>query len=311
MRKKSLECVYLLAKQQNLGEKVVFIGSDLGPGVMENFKEEFPNKFFMEGISEQHVVGMASGLAMDGFVPYVNTISTFLTRRCYEQIAIDVCLHNLPVRLIGNGGGFVYAPLGPTHQATDDIALMRNLPNMTIISPADAYEMEKLMMQTLTWRSPIYIRLAKGGDQIIGSSRHQYEIGKGVIYKEPIDGLFITTGVMAQKAIKAIEDLSNESIDVGLLHLHTIKPLDEKLIKKYLNKIQNIIVVEEHSSIGGLGSAILELSQNYKINNNNIERICIPDVFNDKYGSQEELFKHYGLDSDNLTKKMKSLVKSE
>ena len=137
-------------------------------------------------------------MAMDGFVPYVNTISTFLTRRCYEQICIDVCLHDLPVRLIGNGGGLVYAPLGPTHQAIDDIALMRNLPNMTIISPCDAYEMEKLMMQTLNWKHPIYIRLAKGGDEIIGNTNQNYKIGKGIVYKEAKDGLFITTGIMAQ-----------------------------------------------------------------------------------------------------------------
>ena len=311
MRKKSLECVYELAKTHTLGNKVVFIGSDLGPGVMQNFKKDFPKRFFMEGISEQHVIGMAAGMAMDGFVPYVNTISTFLTRRCYEQICIDVCLHNLPVRLIGNGGGLVYAPLGPTHQATDDIALMRNLPNMTIIAPCDAYEMEKLMMQTLNWKHPTYIRLAKGGDEIIGNANQNYQIGKGVVYKEAKDGLFITTGIMAQKALKAAFDLDSEYMKVGLLHLPTIKPLDEDLIIQLLDKTKNIIVVEEHSVIGGLGSSILELISKKNIKDKNIITIGLPDVFNDKYGNQEELLNYYDLNSKSLTEKMKALISDD
>ena len=307
MRKKSLECVYKLAKYNNHGKKVVFIGSDLGPGIMDDFKKDFPERFFMEGISEQHVIGMAAGMAIDGFIPYVNTISTFLTRRCYEQICIDVCLHNLPVRLIGNGGGLVYAPLGPTHQATDDIALMRNLPNMTIIAPCDSYEMEMLMLQSLELKNPMYVRLAKGGDEIIGNSNYEYKIGKGVVYKEPIDGLFITTGIMAQKALKAISELNSQSIKVGLLHLHTVKPLDKEIIVKYFKKIKNIIIAEEHSEIGGLGSAIIEMAVKNKLNNN-IKTLGLPDTFNDKYGNQEELLNHYGLNKNRLINEMKTLI---
>ncbi|MBL6665351.1 MAG: transketolase, partial [Rickettsiales bacterium] len=126
MRKTSLDCVYQLAK---IDERVVFVGSDLGPGVLDEFKNEFPDRFFMEGIAEQHAVGMAAGLAMEGFVPYVNTIATFLTRRCFEQNVLDLGLHNTNVRLIANGGGVVYAPLGPTHLAIEDIAIMRSIPN--------------------------------------------------------------------------------------------------------------------------------------------------------------------------------------
>ncbi|HIE84063.1 MAG TPA: transketolase, partial [Dehalococcoidia bacterium] len=118
MRKTSLECVYQLAKTD---ERVIFIGSDLGVGVLDDMRKQFPDRWFMEGISEQHIIGMAAGLALEGFIPYVNTIATFLTRRCYEQLVIDVGLHRLPLRLIGNGGGAVYAPLGPTHQAIEDI----------------------------------------------------------------------------------------------------------------------------------------------------------------------------------------------
>ena len=130
MRGTALECVSELAAQD---ERIFFIGSDLGKGTAQSFRDGYPDRFFMEGISEANLIGMAAGLAFEGKIPYVNTIATFLTRRCLEQVAVDLCMHNLPVRLISNGGGMVYAPLGPTHLAIEDIALMRALPNMTII----------------------------------------------------------------------------------------------------------------------------------------------------------------------------------
>ena len=126
-------------------DRVVFIGSDLSPGLLGNMKKAYPDRWFMEGVAEANVIGMAAGMAMEGYVPYVNTIATFITRRCYEQVAVDLCLHNLNVRLIGNGGGLVYAPLGPTHLAIEDISIFRALPNMTVVAVADAEEMKRLM----------------------------------------------------------------------------------------------------------------------------------------------------------------------
>ena len=151
MRKTCLDLIYKIAKKD---KKVIFIGSDLGPGVLNEFKKKIPSRFFMEGVSEQSIVGLSAGLAIEGYKPYINTISTFLTRRCYEQIVVDLCMHNLPVKLIGNGGGLVYAPLGPTHQATEDIAILRVLPNISIIAPSDAVEMEELMKQTVNLKGP-------------------------------------------------------------------------------------------------------------------------------------------------------------
>ena len=138
MRKSCLDTIYDLAK---IDSKILFIGSDLGPRVLDEFKKNIPDRFLMEGVSERSIIGMSAGLALEGFKPYVNTIATFITRRCFEQIIVDLCLHNLSVRLIGNGGGLVYAPLGPTHQAIEDISILRVLPNMTILAPCDAIEM--------------------------------------------------------------------------------------------------------------------------------------------------------------------------
>src|SRR6266508_3911931 len=142
MRKRSLDMVHTLAKRD---ERVVFIGSDLSPNLLGEMKKEFPSRYYMEGIAEANIIGMAAGMAMDGFVPYVNTIATFITRRCYEQVAVDLCLHDLPVRLIGHCGGFVFAPLGPTHEAIEDIAIMRALPNMAVTAVCDAEEMKSFM----------------------------------------------------------------------------------------------------------------------------------------------------------------------
>ena len=308
MRKASLNTIYRLAKED---KRVIFLGSDLGPGVLEDFKKDIPDRFLMEGIAEQHIIGMSAGLAMDGFVPYVNTIATFLTRRCFEQIAVDLCLHDLPVKLIANGGGYVYAPLGPTHQAIEDIAILRSLPNMTIIVPCDAIEMEKVIEATLNWPHPVYVRLAKGGDEIISNKQTEMKIGKGVIFKEPGEGLFITTGVMTQLALDASNKLLEEGYPVGVLHLHTIKPLDHKILESILPSVKVVITVEEHSLIGGLGSSILEFcSDNLNSCVKKISRLGLPDKFSQHYGNQEALLDLVGLTKENLFSTMKQKLEN-
>jgi len=302
MRRVCLQSVHELAIKD---ERVVFIGSDLGPGTLDEMAKDIPERFFMEGISEQHIIGMSAGMAMEGFIPFVNTIASFLTRRCYEQIAMDLCLHDLPVRLIGNGGGVVYAPLGPTHLAIEDIAIMRALPNMTVIAPCDADEMGRLMRKTLDWPHPIYIRLAKGGDKIV--SKDEFEIGKAIILREPGDGLFITTGVMTQLALEAAERLKTDfGIKCGVLHIHTVKPIDSEALMHWLPKVNAVVTVEEHTRIGGLGSAVLEFcSDEMSEQAAKITRIGIPDQFSENYGSQNSLLEHWGITSESLCDSMR------
>ncbi len=304
MRKEALDSVYALAKND---KRVIFIGSDLGPGVLKNMKNEMPERFFMEGVSEQHIVGMAAGLAMEGFIPYVNTIATFLSRRCFEQVAMDLCLQDLPVRLISNGAGGVYAPLGPTHLAVEDIAIMRALPNMTIVCPCDANEMNRFMLKTLDWPHPIYIRLAKGGDKIVSDESAVFEIGKSILMKNGKDGLFISTGVMTQLALEASEKLENEGIYCGVLHMHTIKPIDENSLLNLIPNFKAVVTIEEHTRIGGLGSAILEFcSDSISKHTHKIFRIGIPDKFAEQYGSQNSLLEHWGITVQNIIASMKN-----
>jgi len=306
MRNTCLNEIYRLAKDS---KDIIFIGSDLGAGTLSNMKSDLPDQFIMEGISEQHIIGMSSGLAMEGFIPYVNSIAPFLTRRCYEQILVDLCLHDLPVRLIANGGGVVYAPLGPTHLAVEDIAILRAIPNMTIIAPCDADEMLRLMPKTVDYQHPIYIRLAKGGDKIVSQDDNGFEIGKAIILREPGDGLFITTGVMTQKAMEAANQLADEGIECGILHMHTIKPLDEDALSVLIPKVQAVVTVEEHIRTGGLGSAVLEFcNDSLPDHTTKIRRIGIPDRFSDKYGSQEELLEYWGITVESMKKMMKSTI---
>jgi len=242
-------------------------------------------------------------------VPYVNTIATFLTRRCYEQVALDVCLQNLPVRLISNGGGLVYAPLGPTHLAVEDIAIMRALPNMTVVCPCDADEMSRFMEQTVDWPYPIYIRLAKGYDEVISQESFGFEIGKAIVMKEPQQGVFITTGVMTQIALKAIEVLEKDGLQCGLIHMHTVKPLDEAVLAQWLPKVDAAVTVEEHTRIGGLGSAVLEYCSDQAPElSSKVYRIGLPDKFADKYGSQDLLLEYMGISIESLCEAMRKKI---
>lgn len=305
MRKTSLDMVYELAKRD---PRVVFIGSDLGPDTLKNLKAEFPRQFLMEGVSEANIVTMAAGMAMEGKIPYINTIATFLSRRCFEQIVLDLGLHNTKVRLIASGGGMVYAPLGPTHLATDDIAILRAVPNMTIIAPADADEMRRLMLQTVDIDGPIYIRLGKGGDPIVSRDDLECRIGKAIPMRDGKDALLITTGVCLQVALEAAEALAAKSIQTSVLHLHTVKPLDKETILSRARTAPVIVTVEEHTVIGGLGSAVAELLAEADFDQpKRFRRIGIPDVFPDQYGSQASLMARYGITSEKVAETVAKL----
>jgi transketolase len=307
MRKMCLDCVYELAKKD---KRVVFIGSDIGAGTLDKFKKDMPDRFFMEGISEANIVGMAAGMAKEGFIIYINTIATFITRRSFEQDVLDLGLHNLPVRLLGSGGGLVYAPLGPTHLAIDDIAIMRTIPNMTVVAPADATEMERLMMQTVDYPGPIYVRIAKGGDPIVTPKSEKFTIGKAVPIRQGNDALIITTGITLKLALEAAEILNRKKIDAAILHLPTIKPLDKKTIIKWMEKVKTIITVEEHTIIGGLGSAICEIIATADFPKpKKFIPVALPDAFPQGYGNQAGMMERYGISTAEIVKKLRQAIR--
>ncbi len=311
MRRTCVDAVHQLACRD---ERVVFIGSDLSPGLLAEMKEQFPLRHYMEGVSEANFVGMAAGMAMEGFIPYINTIATFITRRCYEQVAVDVCMHNLPVRMIANGGGLVYAPLGPTHIAIEDIAIMRVLPNMTIVAPADAEEMRRFMDISLDWPGPIYIRLAKGGDPVVTNPEDCFEIGRGYHLRHANGGwfgpvLFATTGVATTRALSAAEFLEQDGIAANVLHLPTVKPLDDELVLRLAERAPLIVTVEEGTLVGGLGSAVTDLVTNRMSGRvPPIRRLGVPDAFLRDYGTQDSLMESCGLEPEQIWATVKDTV---
>jgi transketolase len=299
MRKTCLDLVYELAKND---PRIFFIGSDLGAGALQQFKEEMPDRYFMEGVSEANIIGMAAGLALEGKIVYVNTIATFITRRCFEQVALDLCLHNVKVRLIGSGGGLVYAPLGPTHLAIEDIAILRALPGMSIIAPADAEEMRRLMPATVDHPGPIYIRLAKGGDPIVTDGTIPFEIGKAFVMREGADALIVSTGILLKPALDAAEALRGNGVEAAVLHVPTLKPLDMDAIVRMAAGVPVIVTAEEHST-EVVSEANFSSPKRFK-------RIGIPDVFPDQYGSQDSLMAHYGITAQTISKTVEELIGS-
>jgi len=308
MRMTCLNMIHTLAQRD---PRPVFIGSDLSPGLLGAMQKEMPKRYYMEGITEANVIGMAAGMAMDGFMPYVNTIATFITRRCYEQVAVDLCLHNLPVRLIGNGGGLVYAPLGPTHLAIEDIAIMRVLPNMAVVAVCDAEEMVRLMDRTLDWPGPLYIRLAKGGDPVVSDARNGFEIGKAIPMRRAKRGgvSLMATGVMTTNCLAAADILERDGIDASVLHVHTVKPLDEGAVLEQAADARLVVTVEEGVAVGGFGSAVTDLLvERLARSMPPMLRLALPDAFPTKYGVQNDQFQVFGLTPEQIAASVRSAL---
>jgi len=296
MRADALNLVYELARED---DRVVFIGSDLGPGVLANMREEMPERFFMEGVNEAAIVGMAAGMAAEGRVVYVNTIAPFFTRRALEQIAMDVCLHNHDVRLIANGGGLVYAPLGPTHMAIEDLATMRLLPNMRVLAPADAPEMVRQMRALHGTKGPAYIRVAKGNEPDV-TPEYAAEIGKPVLVRDGGDALVITTGVTLQTALAA-------DTDAAILHCPWIKPFDFSALDAALVGRRAMVTVEEHVTTGGVGGLVAEWLCESRHAGVPFKRLGLPDEYPDQYGSQAGLMRHYGITPEAISAALEGL----
>jgi len=301
LRKTALNTVYKLARANS---RIIFIGSDLGYGTLQDMQKELPGQFFMEGISEQHIVGFAAGLAKEGFIPFINTIANFFTRRALDQIIIDVALHNLPVKFLASGGGMVYAPLGPTHTATDDFAHMLAIPNMNVFSPCDAIEMENLVIDESARGGPAYIRFGKGGEKIVSRDLNPYKSPfiktMGDLNSEYV---IISTGVLTQVAIDSFNK-SNTSRQPFVVHLPRLNLLKETQLHELIRDRKKVIVLEEHQPTGGLFSQILHYLHENHIDSRNFDAISLPDKFIRNYGNQNDHFNNWGITADIVSKKM-------
>ena len=225
-------------------------------------------------------------------------------------MALDLCLHNANVRLIASGGGLVYAPLGPTHEAIDDLAIFRALPRMTILAPADADEMRRLMPLTVEHSGPIYIRLGKGGDPIVTNDHVPFRIGKAIPMRDGSDALIVTTGVMLKPALDAAGLLQNDGVEAAVLHTPTVKPFDTETVIELAARVPVVVSLEEHNVIGGLGSAVAEAVAEANFETpKRFKRLGLPDVFPDQYGSQASLMARYGLTAERVARTVRELLR--
>lgn len=294
----------LVSKNKN----IYLLTGDLGFSVFDEFKEKFPDNYINVGLSEANMIGMAAGMAMSGKQVFVYSIIPFVTFRCLEQIRDDICLQNLPVKIIGVGEGFSYGTSGPTHHSIEDIGVMSSLPNLVVISPGDPVEVEKIIEQSLELSSPCYIRLGKSGEENVNLPEVNLKIGKGNIIRKGKDVAILATGNMLSSAVKVANALEEEGISSMVISLHTIKPLDEFLLKDISTYIKQIFILEEHISSCGLGSrvAFFYSKENIKVD---LTFIGLSDNFVTLVGNQEFLRKTYELDVESIKDKIISKLR--
>lgn len=279
---------------------VVVLEADLGNATKSNaFKEVAPERYFNMGISEQDLIGTAAGFAAAGKIPLASTFAVFATGRAFEQIRNSVCYPKLNVKICATHAGLTVGADGGSHQAIEDISLMRTLPNMTVINPADAKEAEAAVLAAIDYQGPVYIRLGRAETKDIHDDSYHFEWGKAEVLRQGSDVSIFATGIMTAKALDAAETLATRGIQAEVINVHTIKPLDEETVIASAKKTGKVVTVEEHSIIGGLGSAVAEV----------LARQCptkqafvgVQDSFGES-GSPDDLLEKYGLTAEAIVK---------
>ena len=290
-----------LVKLGEENEKIVVLDADLAGATKTNlFAKEFPNRFFDMGIAEANMLGTAAGLATCEKIPYASTFAVFAAGRGYDQIRNSICYPNLNVKICATHAGITVGEDGATHQMLEDISLMRTLPNMIVISPSDDVQTRWVIQEISQIKGPVYVRLARLATPVIYKKEQKFEIGKAIQIGEGTDGTVFATGVMVAEAIKAQEELKQQGIAIRVVDVHTIKPIDRKMILKCAKETKKLVSVEDHSIIGGLGSAISEvLTDEYPVK---LERMGMQDIFG-KSGKAEDLMEYFGLTRKGIVKK--------
>lgn len=297
-----------LLKAGEEDERIVGLCADLTESTqMHLFRDKFPKRYVQIGVAEQNLATVASGMAAMGKIPFITSYAMFSPGRNWEQIRTTICYNNRPVKIAGSHAGISVGPDGGTHQAVEDMAIMRVIPNMTVISPCDSIEAEKATIAAAKTDSPTYIRLAREKTPVMTTLETPFEIGKGQIFWEgenPVVGI-IATGALVHKALMVAKELEKE-IPVKVLNLSTIKPLDEESIISLAKETSAIVTVEEHQIRGGMGSAVAEcLSKNHSVS---IEFIGVDDKFGQS-GEPEELIEHYGMGVSHIKEAVKKVLK--
>ena len=289
--------------------RITLLSGDIGNRMYDEFKTTYPDRFFNCGVAEANMTGVAAGMALCGLRPFTYTITPFATTRCLEQIRVDICYHNAPVTIVAVGAGYSYATLGSTHHACEDIAFLRALPGMTVICPGDALEVEAAVRAILGQDGPVYLRLGKKGEPVIHQTIPNFQIGKGITIQDGSDICLLNTGNTLPMAVETGKELERRGISVKVVSLHTVKPLDQDLLKEAFSSYPLVATIEEHSLIGGLSGAIAEwLADNQPVNAH-LCRIGTPDNFFHRTGSQSYLRNQIGLTPEAISDRLQDKLK--
>ena len=285
---------------------VVLLTADLGFGVFEKFEASFPGQYFNVGVSEQNMTGLAAGLALEGKKVITYSIGNFPTLRCLEQIRNDGCYHDLNITIVASGGGFSYGPLGMSHHATEDIAILRALPAMSVVAPGTAWEAGEATEALIKGNSVGYLRLDKTvADE---NSTHLFSLGGSIKYRAGKDVTLLTTGGILRDVIQAAELLQEHGIDAGVVSMHSVKPIDKSAIATAANETGGIVTIEEHNLDGGLGSAVAEVCMDNGIVPKVFLRIGLNNRYSSVVGSQDYLKAYYEMDTSAIVKRVLELL---
>ncbi len=287
-------------------DEVVVFDGDVGESTQTSrFGRAYPDRFFQMGIAEANMVGAAAGMSTLGYIPWVSTFAVFIAKRAIDQVRVSIAYPKLNVKLNGAYGGIPTGKAGATHQSVQDIAIMRAMPHMTVLVASDAVETRQMVLESVKHKGPLYMRTVRCPVPVIFDNNYQFEIGRSYTLKEGSDVAIISTGMMTPKALDAAKELDKEGIKTRVIHMPTIKPIDEEVIVRASKDIGKIITVENHSMIAGLGGAVSEVLTDQAPCY--LKRLGFPDIFGES-GDNEKIFSKYGVNTENIIEAVKQMT---
>ena len=288
--------------------RINLIVGDLGFTVVEPFAKRFPNQFLNAGVAEQNMTGLAVGMALSGKIVFTYSIANFPTLRCLEQIRNDGCYHKADIKIVSVGGGLAYGALGSSHQATEDLAILRSLPGMTVVAPGDPVEAEYATRAVAAFPGPCYLRLGKAGEPLVHKRPIDFQLGRALTVTEGRDITIISTGAMLEPCFRAAERLEAGGLSIRLVSMHTVKPLDADAVCRAADETGAIMTVEEHQVLGGLGGAVAEVLAQQRPTHPPFRILGIKDAFCRVVGGQDYLRKASGLSVEDIERTARELV---
>jgi len=289
--------------------RVVLLSGDIGNRLFDKFKQNNEGRFFNCGVAEANMMGVAAGMAMSGMRPFIYTITPFTTTRCFEQIRVDACYHEAPVVIVGTGSGLSYAELGPTHHSCEDLAILRVLPNLTVLAPADEIELRLCLRAALEIPGPVYMRIGKKGEPVVHDRDISLDIGRSITTRDGTDVCLISTGTMLPVVVNAAEELGKKGVSARVESFHTVKPLDQHTLAEVFSSMPVVAVVEEHSRLGGLGGSIAEWLAQQAGAQARLISFGTDDEFMHEVGSQNYARRRFGLTTENIVGQVTAALK--